>query len=174
MFPNRNLGTRDTSVKFYTHANNRNRNTYKRSHRTLFDLSRSIDFHIISTRHTGEKAVEGVTTGLISGGDTVTFQAKHLGFKWKLTSRIVEFENPYKFTDEMLKGPFKRLRHEHIFEEHNGKTIMIDRMEMESPAGIAGKAFDRLVLTDYMRKFLKQRCDAVKECLESGEWRKYV
>jgi ligand-binding SRPBCC domain-containing protein len=139
-----------------------------------FDLSRSIDFHIVSTEHTSERATAGVTTGLIGAGDTVTFQAGHLGLKWKLTSRIVEFEKPNKFTDEMLKGPFKKLRHEHIFREHEGGTLMIDRMDMESPAGIAGKIFDRLVLDNYMRKFLKQRCDAVKECLESGEWRKYV
>jgi hypothetical protein len=28
-----------------------------------FDLSRSIDLHIISTEHTGEQAISGVTTG---------------------------------------------------------------------------------------------------------------
>ena len=37
-----------------------------------FDLSRSIDLHTISTKHTGERAVAGVTAGLIELGETVT------------------------------------------------------------------------------------------------------
>ncbi|WP_162051388.1 SRPBCC family protein [Pontibacter pamirensis] len=37
-----------------------------------FDLSRSIDLHTISTKQTGERAVAGVTTGLIELDKTVT------------------------------------------------------------------------------------------------------
>ncbi len=139
-----------------------------------FDLARNIDFHVDSTSHTGEKAVAGRTSGLIELNDTVTFSARHLGFRWRLTSRIIEFEKPFIFTDQMLKGPFKKLRHEHIFKEDNGRTIMIDRMEMESPFGFVGKAFDALVLKNYMHKFLQQRCNSVKDCLESGCWSKYL
>lgn len=77
----------------------------------------------------------------------------------------------------MLRGPFKELRHEHIFQkstEKDGLTIMTDRMLMRSPFGFIGKAFDNLVLESYMRKFLQRRCLAVKECLESDEWQKYL
>lgn len=129
---------------------------------------------MVSTANTGERAVAGRTTGGIELNDTVTFSARHLGIRWKLTSRIIEFERPYKFTDQMLKGPFKELRHEHIFEERNGVTIMTDRMRMRSPFGFIGKAFDQLVLENYMRRFLQRRCRAVKDCLESGEWQKYL
>lgn len=139
-----------------------------------FDLARSIDFHIVSTAHTGERAIAGRTTGLITGDDKVTFSARHLGVRWSLSSEIVEFDPPFKFTDRMLKGPFKSMMHEHIFEENDGNTLMTDRMEMKSPLGIIGRLFDSLILEEYMRKFLKRRCDAVKKCLESGEWRKYL
>lgn len=74
----------------------------------------------------------------------------------------------------MLKGPFKELRHEHIFEERNGMTVMTDSMLMRSPFGFIGKAFDNLILENYMRKFLKLRCDAVKACLESEDWERYL
>jgi hypothetical protein len=45
---------------------------------------------------------------------------------------------------------------------------------MESPLGIIGKAFDMLVLKAYMRKFLSRRCEALRQCLESNERRRYL
>ena len=38
----------------------------------VFDLSRSIDLHKISTKHSHEEAVAGVTGGLINLNETVT------------------------------------------------------------------------------------------------------
>jgi hypothetical protein len=53
-----------------------------------FDLSRSIDLHMISTSYSEEKAVEGVTSGLIGQGETVTWEAKHFGIIQRLSSKI--------------------------------------------------------------------------------------
>lgn len=139
-----------------------------------FNLSRSIDFHIESTSKTNERAIGGKTSGLIELYDTVTFSARHLGFRWNLTSRIIEFDSPNKFTDQMLKGPFKKLLHEHKFKQKDGMTIMTDSMEVESPFGLIGRIFDFLVLKIYMERFLKRRCNSIKDCLESDEWKKYV
>ena len=38
----------------------------------VFDLARSIDLHMNSTSKTGERAVAGVTSGLIGAGEQVT------------------------------------------------------------------------------------------------------
>ena len=54
----------------------------------VFDLSRSIDFHIESTIHTNEKAIDGRTSGLIQLGESVTWRAKHFGFYQNLTHKI--------------------------------------------------------------------------------------
>ncbi|MBW3545542.1 MAG: cell division protein, partial [Bacteroidetes bacterium] len=53
-----------------------------------FDLSLSIDLHIISTSQTGERAIAGTTTGLIGIGETVTWRARHFGVWQKLTTKI--------------------------------------------------------------------------------------
>jgi hypothetical protein len=45
----------------------------------VFDLSRSIDLHMESTKKTGEKAIAGKTSGLIELGETVIWRAKHFG-----------------------------------------------------------------------------------------------
>ena len=44
-----------------------NKNGIKASIEIVFDLSRSIDLHILSTEQTNEKAIAGKTSGLIHG-----------------------------------------------------------------------------------------------------------
>lgn len=60
----------------------------------VFDLSRSIDLHQVSTAKTGERAVAGRTSGLIEKGETVTWRARHFGVWQYLTSKITEMESP--------------------------------------------------------------------------------
>ena len=43
-----------------------------------FDLARSIDIHAESTSQTKERAIGGVTNGLIQLGQSVTWEAIHL------------------------------------------------------------------------------------------------
>ncbi len=41
---------------------------------TIFDLARSIDAHVASMSESRERAIAGVTTGLIALGDQVTWR----------------------------------------------------------------------------------------------------
>ncbi|GAA4295458.1 SRPBCC family protein [Nibribacter koreensis] len=134
-----------------------------------FDLSRSIDLHTISTEHTGEKAIAGVTTGLIGLGQTVTWRAKHFGVWQTLTSKITAFEPPFYFEDEMVQGAFKSFRHEHHFVPQQENTLMRDVFHFTSPLGILGELANRLVLTNYMTDLLKERNRVIKEYAESGQ-----
>jgi hypothetical protein len=43
--------------------------------------------------------------------------------------------------------------------------------EFESPAGILGKLFNRLVLINYMRNLLVERNKTIKEFAETGKWK---
>ena len=72
-----------------------------------FDLSTSIDLHKISASKTKEKAIAGITEGLIKRNEKVTWKAKRFGLWHKMTMQIAEFEKPIHFTDEMIKGSFK-------------------------------------------------------------------
>src|SRR5215218_5778309 len=49
-----------------------------------FDLARSINLHEATMLNTNEKAIGGVTKGLISLDETVTWQATHFGIRQKL------------------------------------------------------------------------------------------
>lgn len=131
-----------------------------------FDLARNIGFHKESLQHSNEKAVAGKTSGLIELGEWVTWEAKHLGFKQRLTSKITEFNSPNYFVDEQVSGAFKSFIHEHIFHNENGKTLMIDKFYFQSPFGVFGRLVNFLFLENYMIKLLKTRNSYLKEKAE--------
>jgi len=139
-----------------------------------FDLSRSIDLHKISTAKTNEKAVAGVTTGLIGLQDFVTWQATHFGIRQKLTSKITQFIRPEHFRDEQVNGAFQFFIHDHYFEKQGDTVIMKDVFNYKSPFGLIGKLVDRLVLENYMKKLLIERNAVIKEFAESGKWKEVL
>lgn len=146
----------------------------KASLEIVFDLSRSIDLHKISTEHTNETAIDGKTSGLIEMNEFVTWRAKHFGVYQKLTSKITEYERPIFFTDEMVKGAFKSFRHEHHFKPISNGTRMIDIFDYVSPFGVFGRIADKLFLKRYMTKLLLKRNAVVKDFAESERWREVI
>jgi ligand-binding SRPBCC domain-containing protein len=140
----------------------------------VFDLARSIDAHQDSTGGTEERAVAGVTRGLIGMDEEVTWEARHFGVRQRLTVRVTAFERPTHFQDIMISGAFSRMTHDHIFQEHPEGTLMRDRFEFSSPLGILGKMADWLFLTRYMRRFIVRRNAVLKQLAESGDWSRYV
>lgn len=131
-----------------------------------FDLSRSIDLHVNSMQHTKEKAVAGKTSGLIGLNDWVTWQAKHFGLKLNMTIRISEFAANDYFIDEIVKGPFKVLRHLHQFKQAGSYTIMTDEFIFKSPLGILGRLVDKLIMERYMTRLLQKRNRVIKQAAE--------
>ena len=140
----------------------------------VFDLSRSIDLHKISTKHTNETAIAGKTSGLIELNESVTWRAKHFGIYQKLTSKITEYDRPNYFADEMVRGTFSEFKHEHHFVEFNNGTLMTDVFEYKSPLGILGKIADYLFLEKYMTELLIERNRIVKSYAESDKWKQIL
>jgi ligand-binding SRPBCC domain-containing protein len=140
----------------------------------VFDLSRSVDLHMKSTAHTGERAIAGTTSGLIGLGEEVTWHARHFGIWQSLTVRIIEFEPPTHFADVMLHGAFRRMEHHHYFEESSEGTAMRDLFSYESPLGIIGRLAQFLFLDRYMRSLLVERNRIIKATAESDTWVQYI
>jgi len=137
----------------------------------VFDLSRSIDLHRKSMAHTGEEAIAGTVSGLLDLDETVTWKARHL-FKTRIMrSRMTSMNRPLSFTDEMVEGDFKSLKHEHFFKSIGNGTLLIDLFHFESPYGGLGRLANRLFLTEYLRKLLESRNDVIREYAESEKWK---
>lgn len=133
-----------------------------------FDLARNVDIHIQTTSHTKEKAVGGITEGLLKEGDMVTWEAVHFGIKQRLTAKVTLLERPNKFVDIMVKGAFHSFEHTHQFIEEAGGTLMIDRFRYKSPFGPLGILVDKLFLENYMRNFIASRAKELKRIAEQG------
>ena len=136
---------------------------------TVFNNSRNITIHIEAASKTNEKAIAGVTSGLIELDETVTWEGIHFGLKLQHQSKITQLQFPNYFTDEMVEGCFKTFKHEHTFTHENGTTIMEDKLMYETPFGIFGKIFDKIVLEKYLTNFLLERNRSLKILSENQQ-----
>ena len=134
---------------------------------TVFDLSRDISFHMESASYTGEQAIEGVSSGLINLNETVRWRGKHFGLWLTHTSKIVKMEKPHCFVDLMIRGHFTYFVHKHEFEQRSDYVIMKDELLYKVPYGWLGKLFDKLLLKNHLRQFLKHRNAQIKSRIEN-------
>jgi ligand-binding SRPBCC domain-containing protein len=123
----------------------------------VFDLSLDVDAHSASLADSGERAVGGVTTGLMGLGEDVTWRATHFGIRFTMTSRVTDLDRPSRFVDQQVRGPFRRFEHEHVFEPDGGGTMMIDRVSFDAPVGVIGRVVERLVLGRYLEQLIETR-----------------
>lgn len=144
--------------------------TYIRaSPETCCRISLSAEAHLGSMAHTKERVVSGRSSGIFEPGDTVVWEARHMGRTRRLQVRVTSVDFPRHFRDEMLKGDFRSLCHDHYFEaDSEGNTIMRDEFRYEVPYGFAGFVVDRCYLRSYMRKLLQARNEHIRKLAEAG------
>ena len=124
-----------------------------------FDAARDVTVHLASWP--AHSAVAGVKAGPMQLGDEVTWRAPHFGIAWRMTSKIVVYERPQRFVDEMQRGPFARWRHEHRFLPTPHGTRMIDDVAFASPLGPLGWVVDQVLLQRFMAHLLLEHNAAV-------------
>jgi ligand-binding SRPBCC domain-containing protein len=72
-----------------------------------------------------------------------------VSFHWRTV--IESFEPMRGFVDRQAKGPYKFWRHTHEFQEVDGGTLVVDRVEYQMPFGLLG----RLVHAVFVRRQLE-------------------
>lgn len=135
---------------------------------SCFDLSRDIDAHVGSMAASGERAVAGRTTGLIGLGDSVTWEARYFGLRWRATSRVTQFEPPSRFVDEMRGGPFSQFIHEHRFDQLADETTMVDVVQYRLLWGALGVVADKLFVNWYLSRLIVRRGSYIKALAEGS------
>jgi len=126
--------------------------------KVCFDLARSIDLHLDSMSKSDERAVGGITSGLIGEGQEVSWEARHFGVLWHMTSRITEFDSPHRFVDQMVRGPFASFRHEHRFEPVATGTRMTDVIDFTMPLGLLANP----ITGWYLRRLMSTRNETIR------------
>lgn len=128
----------------------------------VFGLELDMDVHAASLAGSGETAATSTGERTVGPGDEVTFRARHFGVVWRMTSRVTAYDPPRRFVDEQVRGPFRAMRHEHVFDDlGGGRTRMTDRMTVSSRLPVA-----RFVLVPYLRRLLARRAAHIKRVAE--------
>ena len=75
-----------------------------------------------------------------------------------MSSRVTVYERPRRFVDEQVRGPFRSMWHERLFEAAgDGLVRMTDRMTVVAPLGVLGSAVLSALLAPYLRRLLATR-----------------
>jgi ligand-binding SRPBCC domain-containing protein len=136
-----------------------------------FKLAVSIDLQKAAT---GLKAIDGITSGLIGPGETVTWQGR--GSIGKFTHKnLIEVWRPYNyFRVIMVDGPFAAYEHEHHFAPMNDGTRVRSEIRFATAKGLLGRISEKLFLRKRMEKLLKQQNALLKSVAESDQWHEYL
>jgi ligand-binding SRPBCC domain-containing protein len=139
-----------------------------------FKLSASVDLHVVSAAASKEEAVDGVKTGIIGEGQTVTFRGRHFGLRLRHTSRIDRWRPCTYFRDTMVAGSFKYFTHEHFFAAMDDGTRMNDEIRFSAPYGMLGRWATKLLVRRHLIALLVRRNQVIKRVAESEEWHRYL
>ncbi|MBV8931427.1 MAG: SRPBCC family protein [Kutzneria sp.] len=136
----------------------------------VFDLSLEVEVHTSSMSAASERAVRGVTSGRLQLSDTVTWQARHFGLRWRMTSRISAVDPPGYFVDEQVRGPFRRWHHAHYYQpDGRGGTVMRDVVDFAAPLPPLGTVAEFVVISRYMARLITVRNAYLKAVAEASD-----
>ena len=66
-------------------------------------------------------------------GALIDYKLRVHGFAIRWRTRITEWDPPFRFVDEQLRGPYRLWVHEHEFEPRDGGTLVRDRVRYAVP-----------------------------------------
>ena len=142
-----------------------------------FDLSRSVEVHLVANIHSGEQAlaIGGILSGLPELSQQVTWRAKHFGVWQNLTSKYTAMQPPTYFQATMIDGTFRSMQADHYFRTlPSGATEMKDLFRVAAPLPLLGPLAELLFLRRYMLALLRERNAVIKQIAESNDWQRYL
>ena len=97
---------------------------------------------------------------VISLGTRIQYQLKLHGIPIRWESEITGWNPPHSFSDDQLRGPYRHWHHEHTFEEHDGGTMVRDKVEYAVPGG---GLINRLLVAPDLRRIFDYRTATLKK-----------
>ena len=137
-----------------------------------FLLSTSV---AIVERELGMHPVQGRTSGLVTGGDTIRWEGWQLGLPQFHESLVEDFRPEAFFRDRMIAGRFASFEHDHNFvNPADGTTLLADEIRFTMPLGVLGDLIGAWILAPHIRGLMRRRLKLLKQIAESEEWRRYL
>ena len=94
-------------------------------------------------------------------GALIEYALHWLGFPLRWTTLITAFEQPHRFVDEQLRGPYSFWHHTHAFQSVPGGTEMTDAVRYAMPCGLLGRFTHMLVIKHQLTRIFDYRAAIV-------------
>lgn len=99
--------------------------------------------------------------------------------KMKWVAKHTVYNPPKKFKDIMLKGPFWKWEHEHVFSKKNGKTVVTDSVKYQVPFGafgylFAGRSIKKRIKRMFISRELRLKRDLAQHKKFNSQKRKKI
>jgi ligand-binding SRPBCC domain-containing protein len=104
----------------------------------------------------------------LTGGTMQEYRICWLGVPLRWETLIAEFEHGHRFTDVQTRGPYRYWRHEHIFEDAGGGTLVRDCVQYELPFGLLGRLVHALLVRRQLREIFDYRASVIEETCGRG------
>ena len=95
-------------------------------------------------------------------GTLIDYKLRVRGIPLRWRTLIREWEPPFRFVDEQLRGPYRQWIHEHTFTEHDGGTLARDVVRYSV---FGGALVNRLFVRGDVEKIFAYREKRLKELL---------
>ncbi len=99
----------------------------------------------------------------IQAGTLINYKLKVRGIPLRWTTRISDWNPPYSFRDEQLKGPYRQWIHTHTFTPENGGTRCDDLVEYAPPGGPLAPLINKLVVQRDVEQIFAYRAKVLAE-----------
>lgn len=101
----------------------------------------------------------------IAEGTLIDYRIKIHGIPVKWRTRITEWNPPFSFTDEQIKGPYRTWIHRHSFVSEGGGTLMTDRIHYQVFGGVL---LDKLLVRRDIEKIFRHRKQVIASFFEKS------
>ena len=95
-------------------------------------------------------------------GTPIDYRIRLAGIPMRWRSRITAWDPPRRFVDVQERGPYALWEHTHLFEEHDGGVLMIDRVRYALPLGLLGRLTHALVVRRALARIFDHRSEVVR------------
>ena len=96
-------------------------------------------------------------------GALIDYRLSLHGIPIRWRTLISTWEPPFRFVDEQVRGPYSLWHHEHIFEERDGGTLVIDRVRYAIPFSWAPGS--EIIHSLFVKKDIRSIFDFRQTCL---------
>lgn len=96
-------------------------------------------------------------------GALIDYRIKLMGVPFYWRTLISDWEPPYRFVDQQIRGPYVLWHHEHTFEDKGDHVLMVDTVHYLSPGWFLESLIDKIFVRKQLEGVWAYRDKCFKE-----------